>query len=122
MTDTDTRIRAALSAEDQAFLDGLDHERGLFAQVGDMFHGPMGRWTMLVYGMAIALSALGAWTIVRMFEATTTRELILWTAAAAAAWSAVSAIKLWAWMRMSTLTILRELKRIELRVAQIDGR
>jgi hypothetical protein len=120
MTGIDTRIRAALSAEDEAFLEGLDHERGLFAQVGDMFRGPMGRWTMLVYVMGVAVTALGAWTVVQMFAATNTRELILWTAAALTCALTISMIKLWAWGRMQTLAILRELKRIELRVARIE--
>ena len=39
MTSVDDRIRAALSAEDEAFLKGLDDERGLFAQIGASFHG-----------------------------------------------------------------------------------
>ncbi len=119
MSIADERIRAALSADDEAFLAGLDQERGLLAQVGDMFHGPMGRWTVLVYVIGTGVTALGAWTIFRMFSATDTRDLILWTAAALGCGLTVSMIKLWAWMRLNTLTTLRELKRIELRIAQI---
>jgi hypothetical protein len=122
MNDADARIRAALSAEDEAFLAGLDHERGLLAQVGDMFRGPIGRWTVLVYIMGVAVTALGAWTVVKMFAATDTRALILWTAAAMTCALMVTTVKLWAWSRMQTLSILRELKRIELRVARIEGK
>jgi hypothetical protein len=118
----DDRIRAALSAEDEAFLAGLDHERGLFAQAGAMFHGPMARWTVLVYVMGLAVTGLGAWTIMRMFAATGTRELILWTAAALGCGLTISMIKLWAWSRMQTLSILREIKRVELRLARIEGK
>jgi hypothetical protein len=122
MNDADARIRAALSAEDEAFLAGLDRERGLLAQVGDMFRGPIGRWTVLAYVMGVAVTALGAWTVVKMFAATDMRALILWTAAALTCALMVTTVKLWAWSRMQTLSILRELKRIELRVARIEGK
>lgn len=119
--DMDDRIRAALSAEDEAFLAGLEQEQGLFAQQSAMFHGPMARWTVLVYVMGLVFAALGAFTIVRMFAAPDTRELILWTAAAMFCGLTITMIKLWAWSRMQTLSILRELKRIELRVARIEA-
>lgn len=122
MANVDDRIRTALSAEDQAFLDGLDHERGLFAQIGDTFRGPMGRWTLLVYAMALLLTGLAVWIVMQMLAAPDTRSLILWSSAAWAVWIAILGIKLWSWGRMQTLSILRELKRIEVRVAQIEGR
>ena len=122
MTSVDDRIRAALSAEDEAFLKGLDDERGLFAQIGASFHGTMGRWMVLVLLMGIALTALGVWVVLQMFAAPDTRSLILWMSAAWAVWSAIMGIKIWWWGRLHTLGILRELKRIELRVARIEGR
>jgi hypothetical protein len=122
MANVDDRIRSALSAEDQAFLDGLDRERGLFAQIGDTFRGPIGRWTLLVYVIALLLTGLAVWIVIQMLAAPDTRSLILWSSAGWAVWLSILGIKLWSWGRMQTLTILRELKRIEVRVAQIEGR
>ncbi len=118
----DERIRGALSAEDQAFLQSLEQERGVFRQIGDSFHGTMGRWMWLVAIFMIAFTGAGLWAITKLFAATDTRAMILWFGAAAMAWSAVVAIKLWMWSRLHTLTILRELKRIEVRVAAIEAR
>ena len=63
MTDTpDTRIAQALSSQmsedDQAFLDSLESERGLFTQIGDTWKGPMGGWAKLVFGFTAALGVL----------------------------------------------------------------
>lgn len=55
-----------------------------------------------------------------MLEAETTRELILWAAAAWAAWTVQIVPKQWGLNRMQTLSILRELKRLELRIARLE--
>lgn len=122
MSEVDDRIRAALSAEDEAFLAGLEQEPGLFAQMGDSFRGPMGRWTLLVWVIGFALAAVGIWAVARMLDAPDTRSLILWASAAWAIWTALLGIKIWTWGRLHTLGILRELKRLELRLAAIDRR
>lgn len=122
MNDTDARIRAALSAEDTAYLEDLSRERGLFAQARELYRGPMARWTALVSVAALAFTALGAWTIYRMIQAPDPREEILWLAATCGCALTIAMIKLWAWSRMESLGILRELKVIELRIARLEDR
>lgn len=122
MTSIDDRIRGALSEDDKAFLASLDREPGMFRQIGDTFHGPIGRWMVLVTVGGLAITAVGVLAVVKMLEAGDTRSLILWTALAWAALSAVTAIKQWTFARMNTLSILRELKRIELRLADAGRR
>ena len=58
MTDLDNRIRTALSADDEAFLNSLEKERGLFAQIGESFRGPM-RFMTIVANVAVLM---GDWT------------------------------------------------------------
>lgn len=121
MTEFEDRIRASLSEEDEAFLRKLQTERGLFAQIGEMFRGPM-RWlTVAVNVLVLAATAAGIWAVVKMIGADDTRGLILWAAAAWALWTVQLALKQWLWDRMNTLSILRELKRIELRVTRLEG-
>ena len=122
MSKFDERIRGTLSADDAAFLRSLDEEAGLLRQAGDTFRGPMGRWTIVVYLGGAGFALLAGWAVMEMLAAATTRELILWFAVAAFAWIAVLGVKLWAWGRIQTLSILRELKRVELRLAAIEGR
>ena len=47
MTQDNDRLRAALEADDEAFLNSLEKERGLFAQIGETFRGPMRTMTVV---------------------------------------------------------------------------
>lgn len=122
MTDLDNRLRAALSADDEAFLDSLEKERGLFAQIGESFRGPMRAMTVVANVAVLIATAVGLWSVWKMFDADTTRGLILWAAAAWAAWTMQIGLKQWIWSRIQTLSVLRELKRLELRLARIEER
>lgn len=122
MADLDNRLRAALSADDEAFLDALEKERGLFAQIGESFRGPMRTMTVIANIAVLIATAVGLWSVWQMFEADTTRELILWAAAAWAAWTMQIGLKQWIWSRIQTLSVLRELKRLELRLARMEER
>ena len=122
MTQDHDRLRAALEADDEAFLNSLERERGLFSQIAETFRGPMRTMTVVANVAVLIATAAGLWSVWRMFEAASTRELILWAAAAWAAWTLQIALKQWIWSRMSTLSILREIKRVELRIAAVEAR
>lgn len=122
MTDVNDRLRAALDADDEAFLNELDSERGLFAQVGDTLAGPLGGWAKLVFVLAFVLAMVFFYTLYRVVIAETDRDAIVWGLGALAAFSATGFVKQWFFERMNLMTVLRELKRIELRIARIEER
>jgi len=122
MTNLEERIQAALSEDDEAFLRRLQTERGLFTQIGEIFKGPMRWWTVAVNVFVVIATAVGVWAVVRMLGAEDTRGLILWAAAGWAAWTLQITLKQWLWDRMNMLGILRELKRIELRLVRLEDR
>lgn len=118
MTATDEKISASLNADDEAFLKELDMEPPLFEQVGGSFAGPMRRLTMFANIAAVIATLIGLFAIWKLFEATATRDLILWAMAVWGAWTVQIAIKQWIWNRINMLNIMRELKRVELRIAR----
>ena len=122
MTRFDDKVKAALDADDEAFLRELDSERGLFAQMGDTMKGPLGGWAKLVAFGSVLLAVLMAVTVWQMIVAETDRALILWTAAALAAFIAQGMVKQWFFERMNFIALLRELKRLELRIARIEDK
>ncbi|MEO1169112.1 MAG: DUF6768 family protein [Pseudomonadota bacterium] len=122
MTEFDDRLRAALDADDEAFLKELDEGRGLFAQIGDTLSGPLGGWAKMVFVILFPMSAFMFYAIWQMFTVDGTREIILWSVGALATVTGVGMIKQWFFERMNLMAVSRELKRIELRVARMEER
>ena len=121
MNDFEKTLRQSLSADDEAFLRDLEDGRGLFTQLGATFQGPMRFWSLFVWVFVIGASGLGFYCIWQMFSAPDTRSLILWTAGAWAAWTVQISLKQWVFQRMATLTLLREIKKLELRLSRLEG-
>jgi hypothetical protein len=121
MNTTDERIRQVLDAEDQAFLERLESDRGLWRQMGDSLSGPMGGWAKLVFAMTFVLGIallLAAWQLVTVES---TREQIVWGAATITLVMATGFLKDWMFSRMNRLTVLREVKRLQLQIAMLEA-
>ena len=118
MTSFETRLKDGLSAEDEAFLKNLEDGESLFGQLGATFAGPMKFWTGFAFVLSVVLFGLAVWSFVQMLAADDIREMLLWLAGVIFGVMAVSMIKVWFWLRMNHLAVLRELKRIELRLAR----
>lgn len=114
-------LGAALSADDQAFLNDLENGRGLFDQLGATLQGPMRFWSYLIT-LVTFFVFLGAvycgWQAIIALEL---RETILWSTAVLVLFMMVGFAKNWIFQRMNLLSVLAELKRIELRVTQLNG-
>lgn len=121
MSDVDDRIRRALRAEDDELLKDLD-EPGVFARMlTAMRRAP--RWTTIyVFTMSIVLTAAAVWCAVRFFGASEVREIVGWATGFLGALLMVAAMKIWFWMQMEKYVLLREMKRLELRVARLAER
>ena len=117
MTTIDDDIRGALDAEDREFLASLDHDRGMFAQMGDTLSGPLGGWAKLMFGVSIALACGMFYALWQLFHIEGTRETILWGLALLGMLTAQGFLKHWFFSRMNMITILREVKRLQLQRA-----
>ena len=118
MTDFDDRLRTDLSADDEAFLNSLDDEPGLFAQMGATFHGPMKYWTVLVFVFTLAFTVLGVYSAWQLSVTEQTNMIALWAVAVLFCGLSVAMLKMWLFMRMNHLVTLREIKRLQLMVAR----
>ena len=122
MTDIDRRLRGALDSDDEAFLHRLDTEPGLFGQLGDTLSGPLGGWAKLVFAIAALLGIAMLVAVWKMATAANERDLILWSAITIIVLILQGFTKQWLFDRINLNAMLRELKRIELRVARIEDR
>ena len=116
MTDMDDRIRGALDADDKAFLASLDEGRGMFSQIGDVLGGPLGGWARLIMAVAIALGFALVYFAYRFFTAPGFEEAMWWGMVALAALVMQGFVKEWFNARMNMLSVLREVKRLQVQV------
>lgn len=120
MPDFDERLRDDLSEEDKAFLRDLEDGQGLFAQMSPLFRGPLAVWTWIANIFVLSATAAGLYFAYRFVIAEDTQAMLLWGGAGWVAWTMQVALKQWMWHRVSHLGVLRELKKIELRLVQIE--
>lgn len=122
MTKFDDDLATALSADDKAFLDDLENGRGLFEQLSATMQGPMRFWAYLVTVVTFILFLAALYCGWQALHAEQIRETILWSAGFLLTFQAVGLLKMWLFDRMNLLSLLAEMKKIELRVAQLAER
>ena len=120
MSTHDQQIAAALDADDRAFLDSLETDRGMFQQIGDSWHGPLGGWAKFSFAIAIVIGIGLAYSFYRALTAGATDGMIGWGLTCLALLIMQGFLKEWMFARMNMLTVLREVKRLQVQVAMLS--
>ncbi len=121
MDNLDKKIQEALSEEDKRLMASFD-EQGLWGQLGGLFKGKMA-WlsiTTIIIGTILTFVAIYAiWKFVTVDDVP---SMIRWGGLAWITGTSQMMIKLWSWMRMESNRVIREIKRVELQVAQLGAK
>jgi hypothetical protein len=120
MTDFDDKLRYSLNADDEAFLKSLEDEQGLFKQLAGTFHGPFKGWVILIMIVSVCLGIAMFFMLFKLLNAPTLDLRVLWGTGLICALSMQGFIKQWLFERMNMLNVMREVKRVELRVVQLS--
>ena len=119
MNTTDDQIRAALQEQIAAAASEPADDATLREMIADSFRR-RGRWIVIMVWIELytffALSVFCAW---KFFHVTETRDLILWSVSFLLVALGTVMLKLWYWMLLNRNTVLREVKRLELQIAQL---
>ncbi len=119
--DTDIRIAEQLNEDDWAFLESLEGDRGMFQQIGDTWKGPLGGWTKLIFAFTTVLGLVFLFVLWQAAH-TTDHPIVhaIWAIAGVAVLVIIGFAKEWMFARMNMLTILREIKRLQVQVAMLS--
>jgi hypothetical protein len=117
----DDIIREALEPPDPDLLD-VDADPTMAEKLADVFRGRHRRLAIGGGVVNLVLFAAAIFSGLRLLQATEERAMILWGAAMLLSFGAVTAIKIWYWLEMGRLALTREIKRVELRVAQLAAK
>ncbi len=122
MKDIDSQIREALRQEDADLLEHYRAEPAIHEMVIETFRG---RWRWLVamtFVMICVFVVLMAVCVYQFFHAESVRAMIAWAMGFAWALVAIGMFKIWYWMELNRNSVTREIKRLELQVAQLSRR
>ena len=118
MSDLDRKIHEALATEETEFsLRAI--EPPLLEQVIDTFRG-RSRWLIaVVFAMVLAWMVAAGIFAYQFFQADGTRAMIAWASGYGLSMLCIAMLKIWYWIELSKIVVLREVKRVELRVVRL---
>jgi hypothetical protein len=126
MTNIDGKIREALRREDAELLGHYQTEPAVHELLIETFRGRRVWMSSLAVVFTLVFFGLSLFALYGFFYADGTQAMIAW--ASGFVWSslAVGMLKIWFWMEIQRNSVVREIKRLELQVAnlsrQLDAR
>lgn len=117
----DEMIKKALSKEEAGYYDEL-YEQSLLESVGELYKGKF-KW-FNIYNVVISLVALffTVYCLIQFLEVEETNLLIRWGAGMIVSIMMASMMKMWTWNQMDKNSLLREIKRLEIQVANLASK
>lgn len=122
MKDIDEKIRDALEQEDSELLEHYRREQSISQMVIDSFRSRY-RWlVVLVFTVGTAFFLLEFVVAYQFFHAESTRAMIAWATGFVFCAIAIAMMKVWYWLELNKNSLAREIKRLELELANLSRR
>jgi hypothetical protein len=122
MTRLDDEIRQALSEEEKTLFDELGADMTMNQLMTGPFRTRMRWWSAYAFFLSFAFFALTVWCGWHFFRAEEATDRIFWGICALASLLPMSMLKLWFFMETNRLSIVREIRRVELQLAALANR
>lgn len=116
--DFDEKLKTTLE-EDEQLQRELLREDSIWTTIGDTFRGNQRYLVMLVFAFTFLFTIALFYCGYCFFTATTLDQRLLYGFLTLMFMSSIAAYKIWYWMEMNRMTIIREVKRLELQIAQL---
>lgn len=122
MQDMDKVIEEAISREERDLLRRIGEEPGFFPQMFDIFRGRTGWVNVILMVVQTVFFIAGVWAGWQFFAASDVVSQLRWGLPATVLLIMGLLLKMMIWPSFETNRILRELKRIELKLALMSER
>ncbi len=117
MSDIDDKILEALNAEDKEVMDSYGEELGLFGLVAESFRGKLKAVIIAVFLFMLIFAVILVYSAISFFSVEYIRTKIHWLAIGLTVLIVFGLLRLWYWMELNRLSIISEVKRLELQVS-----
>lgn len=122
MKDIDDKIREALREEDLELLEHYRAEPPIYEMLMETFRGRhrwlnlfVFTWTIVILGLLVAVAY-------QFFHTESTRAMIAWATGFLSGIVWIAMMKIWFWLEMNKNSLTREIKRLELQLANLSRR
>lgn len=115
----DDKIKEALQMDAKEVEIVLSKEDGLFIQLFGLFRGNMKIWNIFGMVLAVVTAVLMFWSGYHFLISESLDERLFWGVLLLAFLIGTMGIKIWFWLEMNRNATHREIKRLELAVAQL---
>ena len=115
----DDMIREALTKEEAEMFDQMFDEPSIFELVTSMFRGRFRYLAVLTIFIGIVVLAIGIYCFLEFLAADDVPSMLRWGLFMLGCFGIVTMMKIWHWMEMQRYALTREIKRLELQVANL---
>ncbi len=115
----DEMIREALTEEEAEIFDRVFDEPSIFEMVTSMFRGKLRYLAIGAMVMGIVFMAISVYSLTRFLATDDIPTMLRWGALMVLSMTAVASMKIWHWMEMQRHALTREIKRLELQIANL---
>ena len=119
MSDFDKDLRDAVKFDAGNAHLATAGDEGIFEQMAATFRGRMRFWVVLTWILTAVITGVCVWAAVMFFNADDVRDWIMYAAIFLMGGNMVGLLKMWNYMEMHRNTHTREIKRLELQIAQM---
>ena len=116
MSDIDEKIRNALMAEDQKAIDEIDDGAGLFELIGLTFKGKQAWMTYYMYFFGLIVASALVYFVIQYLGAADIKTSLNWALLILGCLFMITLIKILSWQQIQKAELLREIKRLEMRI------
>ena len=116
MNNIDEQIRKALSDEDKKLIEEIDEQPGLFELMSMTYKGKQAWMTYYMYALGLATFGVGIYFLNLYDNATDIKTSLSFALAIITCLFILMLVKIIGWQQMQKMEILREIKRLEMRI------
>lgn len=120
MNDIDSKIFEALNSEDKEILDSYGAELGLFELMAQSFRGKMKAVVIPAFVFMLVFAVMLIYSTINFFSVEDIGARLQWLAIGLTALIVIGLLRLWYWMELNRLSVIREVKRLELQISLLS--
>lgn len=118
----DDKIKQALAADSEQVAQLLDTDTGMYDRIFDVFRGNMRFWNMFAFLLSVIIAGFMIWSGYHFFTTQSADDKLYWGVLLLIFWTGTLGLKIWFWLEMNRHATSREIKRLELVVAQLAAK